>query len=623
MIHKSSAKRLSAISIIILTAALMPFLILSFFTVPSTDDYDFVYRAREYGTFGAQMQLYLSWTGRYSSMFLLSLHPMVTDFLLGYRVLALLHFLFSFHALYYFFRKTLEFPQKWSTVLICLALIFLYILFMPQLVQGFYWLPGSITYQLANILVLYFLGNTTNIRKGIVTTGSWFVKVINSLLIITICGLNETSMVVLCYIIGSIWLLDVIRTTRLNLWLTWYTILALICSSIVYLAPGNTARVSHDAVEKSTPDLLKVLISSIEAAVQLVRDWTSFSLLLFSVVFLFIATRSDHFQKRPEWSMLRVFLFTIWFLGLITISVLPIHYVYGDLTPLRTVNISYWLYLLGFVTLLLAVHQYGVRMYNSFVHKNYHRLLLPGVLLFLIVGASSSNRPYLAWNDLISGRASELAEQYTARHRIMQECSEDICLYPNYTVVPKTIFNDDFGRDVDSDFARRFAQYYGHDAASAVFAEPEFLKRFRIDVESKGPFFGNLETITDEVSRSGRYSSEVAPNSGYSITYTKALGDIDVKNVQLISTVEATVFSHCPDQNCVAQLVITIMDPNGESLFWYGALLLKNESEHWVKTTFRTRLPDKHLSEKNSLLLYVWNKGDAPVFVDDFELLVY
>ena len=81
--------------------ALLPRVALTFYTFPSTDDYCIVAETRDAGFWYMQVHSYLTWTGRYSAVFLESIISQF-DLIAGYPWFALLTLLLtlaSIHAL--------------------------------------------------------------------------------------------------------------------------------------------------------------------------------------------------------------------------------------------------------------------------------------------------------------------------------------------------------------------------------------------------------------------------------------------------------------------------------------------------------------------------------------------
>lgn len=613
-------------NVILVIALLSPFFCLAFFTIPSIDDYQFAQYVREHGLLGTPIHYYQVWTGRFSAMTLLSLHASLLDYVLSYRVIILLMMLLSWHAIFYFIRSSLQIKGVLKSLLFSGMLLFAYVSIMPEMVQGFFWVPGAITYQLGNLLMLYFSGIVLKYFFQEEATIPWYAGLANALLIVVVCGLNETAMVLMCFISGSAILYYVLKHKRINAWLAIYFLLAMASSIAVYVAPGNDVRAAQDAGGRLSPDVLKAIIASISSSGQLLGEWLSSGYIL-ALSFIFLLFLS---AVKPRISLntrsIQVYVIgVLWLFGLIVLSVFPVQYVYGELTPRRSINITCWLFIISWMIVLWGGYLITGHWYRDYVSKYLNGFLIIGVLLLLATGLNKTERLYLAWDDLLSGRAAAFAAQFQERDEILRSCTDHICTYPGFTVFPKSIFNEAISRDKDNHFTQAFAKFYGHAGVQQEFRDPEFLERFEYDLENqKQSSLSNLASITDEVSNSGRYSSKVKPNSGYSVGFSIPFWKLKVKNIYLLNAVEFSVWSHCPDTNCDASLVMVIVNASGEKVFWKDLpLRTKAEGEPWQHNALQWPLLDEHLVESNELLLYVWNRGENVVYVDDLEVLVY
>ena len=144
---------------------ILPFLILTFYTNPSIDDYAFPYYVLKLGFWETQFNWYTTWTGRYASSFILSLHPLLFNSLLTYKLLAFFLFILTTHAVYRFLLSLFFTSQKQASLILALVFTFVFINGMPNITQGFYWLTGSVTYQLGNPLILYLLTINSCLRS--------------------------------------------------------------------------------------------------------------------------------------------------------------------------------------------------------------------------------------------------------------------------------------------------------------------------------------------------------------------------------------------------------------------------------------------------------------------------
>lgn len=606
----------------------LPFAMLTAYVVPSTDDYMFAYFTDKLGIFESVKSFYLTWTGRYGSMFLLSLHPLSLGSLFLYRLLTFFLFLISSHSLYFFLRKVFGFTSRLQAAVLSLVFLFVYITTMPDMVQGFYWMPGNITYQLSNVLMLYFSGSIfSRLQSGPMKMGS-LLGAAHVLLIVVICGLSEVSFLLMNILIGSFIFYHLLVHKRLNSWLIAFLICAVVCAVIVVLAPGAEVRVNADAVEIENRSALESISMSVTSLARVSLYWLqSLNLWMFSLVFLLVLATDSVSNERifVRLRAIHVAAGLIWGILFLLVSVVPMHYVFGDLTPFRAVNVTYWIFLILWLFILYAVFQWVVILVQSWLSRRAATYVMV-CLMLMIAGSGYSSRYYIAWNDWLSGRAAELDKQFHERHQIMQNCTTDHCEFPNYSVFPKTIFNEDFGRFAGSDFTIYFANYYNRISSNATFAEPEFVNRFESDLEGEKPtFLRKWETLSNRVSRSGSYSSLVHEHSEYSVTIAAKFSELQPANIHLLSRSEVTVYTLCEVGLCEAKLIFSIEDAQGNTVFWHAQPIKQeaNESREWIPTHTSRVLPDGLIHPDMTAKVYVWNNRPNPIYVDDLELIIY
>jgi len=607
---------------------LLPFVVLAFYVVPSTDDYMFAYYTDKLGILESVKSFYLTWTGRYSSMFLLSLHPLLVESLILYRLIALIFLLVSGHAIYFFLRKVFELKRGFLTAYVSIIFLFVYISQMPDLVQGFYWLPGSVTYQLSNVLMLYFVGSIfPKLKSGRVAIG-WSTGFFHLILILIVCGLSEISFLIINVLIGSMLLFGYVESKKVHGWLLVYMLFAIFSSVVVMTSPGISVREAMDSFDLDKRNVFQNSWNSIVSIIKMTSSWMfSFNLLLLSLLFLIVLSvnRDAYRGSGYQWSSKTAAFGILWGLFMLFVSVFPIHYVFGYITPLRAVNVTFWVFLFLWLFFLLFIHKKMNIKYKRLFAQRVETYVLVCSLLFY-AGAGYSSRYYIALNDLVSGRAIEFDRQFKERDRIMRNCNTEVCEFPNFSVFPKTIFNEDVGRTIDSDFALFFAGYYGVIASRATYTKPEFYARFSSNLDSeKEEFNHNWETRTNRVARSGSFSTMVDSSSVYSASMYVPFSQHWLDKVHLLNIVEASVYTLCPSGDCAASLVFNIVDKGGKGLLWRGQTIEHNpgESEIWIETRMYVALPEDLIKKNNGILIYVWNNGSTKVYADDFEIIIY
>src|SRR6266508_4531405 len=83
-----------------LLAALVPFLILTFFTHPAYDDYCWVLLVKQRGYWATQKHLYNVFIGRYFSTSLITFTPLNFGSFVGYKAVTLLTIVLTFVSIY-------------------------------------------------------------------------------------------------------------------------------------------------------------------------------------------------------------------------------------------------------------------------------------------------------------------------------------------------------------------------------------------------------------------------------------------------------------------------------------------------------------------------------------------
>lgn len=113
---------------------ILPFLFVAFFNYPSADDFVFAYKVKSMGFFQAQYDWYVHWTGRFFSTFMLSLHPLVFNSNLLYKLYAITLILLTPHAIYRFVKLIFNNKPTYVVLFFTCLLTGVYLNNMPILV---------------------------------------------------------------------------------------------------------------------------------------------------------------------------------------------------------------------------------------------------------------------------------------------------------------------------------------------------------------------------------------------------------------------------------------------------------------------------------------------------------
>jgi hypothetical protein len=428
-----------------LVLCLLPFLILTLFSNPSYDDYCHAAKTLELGFVNTQRSFFHTWNGRYFSMAVLSLGPLTSGSFTGYKIFALLIILLTFISIFLFLSVILLPGAALVDRLIAASLITaLFSNQMPDITEGYYWMPATVCYQLANILTLIFFvlvaasnGKRQSMRALLLALAFF--------LVIAITGSSEPSMIFLLLLLSLITIRAFsIRSSNRRVWLAFLAV-AIACAVIVILAPGNAVRGSH------FPERHRLFFSLgqslIEAARYTVKWLVNPAFALSTILYVPVADSfSDrtellrrHFHIRPIHSLL--LLLVIIFLGFFA----PL-WSMGMVGPERTMNQVYFIFLLGwFVNISVWVGYFKERrgLEIPSLHAYVYLICLPLIPLALLF----SNNTRAAIKDLASGRAFHYDQVMRERRAQFEQCAREgisFCPVTKYEDLPETTSNPYF-----------------------------------------------------------------------------------------------------------------------------------------------------------------------------------
>ncbi len=415
---------------------ILPFIIISFFNNPTADDFCYNCKSRDLGFWNAQLSWYIDWSGRYFSSAILSIKPLVSDSFLIYKLIPVILLISLFTSIYYLSSLLFVNLKKRDFFILTFFILTLYLIQMPSISQGFYWLAGSITYQLSNILAILlfcFLIKLieTNERKYLI------LSIIFAFLVI---GSNEASMLLISFLIGVIFIFKSIQQKKINFSILILLIFVVIFSAIVINSPGNTIRASY---YPNKNQIFYAIYKSILAVKSYLGIW-----LPFIIVFTFIFF--DYFNKKIEIKTSKIFsinpiivfliVFSIPFIGFFTG-----YWSVGRIPPFRTINIIYFYFLIGLIYFAFIVFFKLKQNENDFITYSKWVKYLLFIIIFIQLGQENNIR--VAYSDLFSGKAYYYDLELKNRYKTIQNNSNDILYVPALTFKPTTIFCGDITND--------------------------------------------------------------------------------------------------------------------------------------------------------------------------------
>ncbi|RDC62064.1 DUF6056 family protein [Adhaeribacter pallidiroseus] len=425
------------IGLLLLSLAVLPFLILAAFCHPSADDFWLTNMVVAKGAWQAQADIRQNWSGRYTSMFLGSFNPLVYDSLIGYKLLPILLIFLNLTSLYLLItRILLHIPTKLK-IFYTLLLQVLYLGFMPAIASGYYWMSSALNYQTAIICLLLLSGGLISFKQKRTTLRQGGYIVVLSFLIIAGIGCNELSMVIIVEGLLGLFLIDSWRYKRINRMLLYFLVLALGCSLLVILSPGNVARLQ---THTNHSNLLYAFSYALAVTLNNTCNYLTLSpILLLTLLFIPVSYKlfkniSIHQLPHPiiTTTLLYLLIFQFYFI---------IYWNRGMHAPIWTQNYIYFIFLLGwFLNVSLIVKYYQIHR-PGFQHQlpTYAQVLLLGACFLLIFHNKQSN-VRTAYADWLSGEAAAYNQELTNRHNYLKTSTCSVCSVKDLTHRPKSIY---------------------------------------------------------------------------------------------------------------------------------------------------------------------------------------
>jgi len=429
--------------------SILPLIIISFFNNPTADDFCYNCISRDLGFWNAQLSWYMDWTGRYTSSAILSIRPLVSDTFLFYKLMPIGLLISLFTSIYFCSSLLFINLKKRDIFILTFFIMILYLIQMPSISQGFYWLAGSITYQLSNVLAILLC----SILIKLIETNERKYLIISVFFAFLIVGSNETAMLLITFLIGTIFIYRFIQLKKINYSLLILLIFVVIFSLIVIKSPGNAIRASY---YPNKNQIFYAIYKSILAVKSYLGIW-----LPFIIVFTFIFF--DYFSKNIKINASKIFnvnpiivflvVFSIPFIGFFTG-----YWSVGRTPPFRTINVIYFYFLIGLIYLTFVLF-FKLKQSNSnfITYSNWVKYSL-FIIIFIQLGQENNIRA--AYSDLLSGKAYNYDFELRNRYKNIQNSTNDILYVPKLNYEPVTIFCGDITSNSKDSSNQCYDAYY-------------------------------------------------------------------------------------------------------------------------------------------------------------------
>ena len=447
---------------IAVTAILSTFIGLSWFNYPAADDFCFAAKARDLGFFEAQAFWRQHWSGRYTLNAVWTALMTPADLVTAYRFPPMILLVLTWLGFSFLLDRMVQgqLGKSFSLLLGGLATV-LFIAGIPDVAQTFYWQGGSITYQLANVLLLFLAGllvwreTSATGRRGR-TLLFW----ISGLLVVAIVGANEISLLLMGSILcsGAGYALWMHRDSRLF----WLGLLAitLVAALISILAPGNYERYSGietDSMLRPTPWLAALLY--LPWVVLRILYWLS-SLGLWLSAFILLITTFQFARARlyTDGQFKKSFLLlpAVWISLIFLLSAIGFLINHYPL-PERAESVVYLLFLIGWPPSFVIIAHWLMDD-NAGCHDR--RWIAPALAL-LMVSLLGTPNVFEAYKDAYRGyRYGQEMQARIADIQKAKQQGETEIMVASLSHPPRTLFATDIATDPGNFRNQCLSEYY-------------------------------------------------------------------------------------------------------------------------------------------------------------------
>ena len=438
--------------------ALAPFLLLTAFNPPFFDDFRNGYWMREHGTWGVQVWLFQTWTGRFTTTFIMTvLNPVAYGWLSGVKVVAAAAFIAQWASLAHLLRAlwhtALRNACSWAQALWAAGLLLaLFCNATPSPFSFLYWFCGIVAYQLPLMGLLNFTALALRAGWG-PEAARWRNAGLACLpLVLALTG-NELTLVQAVPVLALLGLaLPKKARPKLLLWLG----IGAAATALAAAAPGNWARVAAMAPPSDPYHAYRWLVLAPRAAYSMVlfmsKPLIGLSVLAAGAVGLWAGRRQLIYGQsitpisRWQWATVLGAFGTLNFIGFLLFR----HLVVGPPLPRAQNEIL--------LVLLLSTAGLGWLMGQRLARATTARQLpLQLLLMLLFIAVFGAGHTPEAWRELATSAApfdAQMQARFAALRAAHRAGSPRLVLPPlrlryGRVLIPLRQFSSDIEFDID------------------------------------------------------------------------------------------------------------------------------------------------------------------------------
>jgi hypothetical protein len=444
--------------------SLLPRIGLTFYAYPSADDFCIVNETLDDGFWYMQVHSYLTWTGRYSAVFLESIISQF-DLIRGYPWVALLTLLATLAAIHALVASVIG--SEVSRLRVA-ALSFIagavYIGGLPSTVEAFYWMPGAASYQWGVIAYLFWLSllirRFARIDERERAPGRAVLMVMLSLVL---PGFNEISAPIVLATIGGFILAGRLRGRDNDRFLLMLLGIIVLLTAVCFVAPGNGNRSSGYPALESRHNLVYALTETARQTARFVFNHGSYPALWLGALAAWwwgssLRALELNQERRPAY----VASVLLCLVAVLYLTLFPLYWEYGEMNYSgegRTYNVSFLV--LCAIVLTVAGALAGALAWPSVgevrVRRGWVGITAAALLAALLIASSSTRQAY----DALRVAPAYLHDEQARTRELRRAPREGVVFVDKMTVRPPGLFWGDVEPDPSHWINICVAKYYG------------------------------------------------------------------------------------------------------------------------------------------------------------------
>jgi len=396
----------NAFILLLLVAALLPYFIVCFYSLPFADDFCNGWTASEnIGPVQKFLDQYLNWDGRFAADALMNLHPILTGNIMVCQIWLLFPLLATVIIIFILLKKIVR--DGIMTSIVTLLIVLFYLCYQPNITEGNYWFIGVYNYFISNLLLILQVGILYSSFSAKSTLVRSLLQLLSIICLIASIGFNEVGafLIPVYYFIALITHpLSYIKNRKI---IAIHFGVAFIAAAFVFLSPGNAGR------EHEFPERFQLMHSLWYASMQTVRfigTWfLSVPFITLSLLVLMYADKIQNpFIRRTDYRLtLAILLFTVY-----SGAFLP-YFATGILGQHRTINYVFFYFIFLWLAFLISVSiKFSLRdKMVTFVNERWtFTLIIISIILMALTGNS-----YRILNDFTTGSFTKYDAEFIER----------------------------------------------------------------------------------------------------------------------------------------------------------------------------------------------------------------